>query len=148
MTGAYANQHQTQAGMVFRSGPTPVWDASHAQSHEALRVSQKLKEFVDNWSSHAAEIQVVINLPSDCYKLNIIKRVLADSVGYASLPYIAREAKLDIADVARLLDSDHPTFRKSFIRTKNGEDVYLLNTPYSWLSDAWRAFCYLNALKY
>lgn len=148
MKAAYAVQHRD----VFQSDQTLVWDASHAQGREALEVSQRLEQFVvDHWS-HAEEIQGITTAKlcahaSDLYKTNVIKKVLAESVGYASLPYIAREAKLDIADAARILDSDH-TFRKSFIRTKNGEDVYLLNTPYSWLSDAWKAFCYFNALKY
>jgi hypothetical protein len=128
-----------------------VWDASHAQGPEALKVSQKLKEFASNWA-HSEEIRGVLaaepcDLASDRHKTDVIKRVLAKSVGYASLPYIAREAQLDIADAARVLASDR-IFRKSLIRTKNGEDVYLLNTPFSWLLDAWKAFCYLNALKY
>jgi hypothetical protein len=84
---------------------------------------------------------------NDEYKEKVIKRVIAEGVGYASLPYIVRKTKLSVNDAKRLLDSSKE-FRKSYIHTKNGDEVYLINTPLSSIKDAWNAFRHLKAMKF
>jgi hypothetical protein len=149
MTVAYAVPNYR----MFQSGFPLVGESSRGQSPEALKVSQKVDELAGDWLRAEGVRGVSVaaaakpRLLPDSYKTDVIKEVLAQSVGYASLSYIAHEAQLDIADAARLLRTN-PAFRKSLIRTTEGEDVYLLNTRFSCLSDAWKWFCYLNALKY
>jgi hypothetical protein len=66
---------------------------------------------------------------------------------YGSLSYIAMETGFNIEEVKALVESDN-MFRKSIIRTKKGDEVYMLNTKFSALVDAWRAFRDFNAKVY
>jgi hypothetical protein len=152
MRAAYTDQHRH----MFRAcGPALEWDASCAQGPEAFSVSQKFKEAIKlaeppscvQVLPQTLAGQVQLNNAANEIKKALIEKALAESVGYASLPYIARKANLDTDEAARILDSD-PTFRKSAIRTRGGENVYMLNSQHGWLYDTWKAFCYLNWLKY
>ena len=83
----------------------------------------------------------------DTTKVQVIKRILRESSGYASVSYIARQSGLEKNDVNRLLNTNDD-FRKSLIKTKNGEDVYLLNAPLSGLIDLWNTFRFFSTMKY
>jgi hypothetical protein len=76
----------------------------------------------------------------------IIRQVLS-GIEYGALSYIARETGFNIEEVKALVESDS-MFRKSIIRTKTGGEVYMLNTKFSTLVDAWRAFRDFNAKVY
>jgi|SRR5271165_1293160 len=127
---AYVVKHHRD----FPTGPILVWDTSRAQSPEAAFVSQKLEEV-------ARRVQ-----ESAVFRKAAVKAIM-ENVRYASLPYIARKTNLNAEEAARILESD-PAFRKSFFKTKSGQDVYMLNSSLSWLRDAWSVFRYINSMKY
>lgn len=80
-------------------------------------------------------------------EIEAVTRLLKNGSGYATLSFITRKTRLRVEDFEQLV-FDTSAFRKSLITTKDGGDVYCLNTPFSWLTDLWKAFCYVNALKY
>jgi len=89
------------------------------------------------------EEKMVLDCPDD-ERLSKIRSVL-NATGYASLSYIARETGLSAEDVEALIGSHPEEVRQSLMRAENGEEVYMINTPLSSISDAWKAFRYLNA---
>lgn len=138
ITAAYAFQHRKLQPALF-------WDASPAQGPEAIKVSENLKE-AECGSRRLASIEINQTEYEERGRV-LIQKAIAESVGYASLPYLIRNTNLNEKELARILDSDS-AFRKSFIRTKGGHSVYMLNSRYGWLRDTWNAFRYLNSLKY
>lgn len=82
------------------------------------------------------------------YKRWMVKKAMDGRYSYATLSSIAMATGLNINEVKWVIDSDNDTFRKSIIRTKTGDEVYMLNTRFSGIVDAWRAFRHFNAWKY
>ena len=108
---------------------------------ESESMKCKLLEMVN----HIGESAEAYVMPDDIYKANVIKRVLAECSGYATISYIGRRSRVDTCDAERILNANS-SFRLSFIRAKNGEPVYLLNTKFALLRDAWKAFRYHKAI--
>jgi hypothetical protein len=90
----------------------------------------------------------VTNMPLDePYKRAQIEAAIKQSTGYASLSFIANKSKVGRKDARNILLSDR-RFRKSLIIASNGDEVFMLNTNFSAIRDAWNTFRHLNFVKY
>lgn len=76
-----------------------------------------------------------------------VKRLLKQGSGYASLSFLTRKTGLRAEDFHQLVRETHE-FRKSLIVKDGGDEVYLINTPFSGLLDLWKTFCHFNAMKF
>lgn len=77
-----------------------------------------------------------------------ILRVLSESAGYMSVSRLAKNTGLSVEQVRAFATANPNRVRKSLMRAANGEEVYMLNTPLSGLSDSWNAFRHFNAKKF
>lgn len=134
----------TQA-LAIKSGFTP--DTPYVFPSRRLSLGQsteaaQIHEGISNVLVHLSETQTYKSAEIDA-----IKRLLRQGSGYASLSFITRKTGLRVEDFCRILRESN-AFRKSLIVTETGDDVYMLNTPFSGLLDIWKTFCHLNAMKF
>jgi len=80
-------------------------------------------------------------------EIDAVKRLLKHGSGYASLSYLTRNTGLRVEDFHQLVRETRE-FRKSLIVKDGGDEVYLLNTPFSGILDMWKTFCHFNAMKF
>ena len=78
---------------------------------------------------------------------NFIRNVMDSNKGYAKLSVLSEKLEMSEVKLERILLRDK-AFLKSLIRLPNGDSLYTLNDRFAVLKDAWRAFCYINYLKY
>ncbi len=77
-----------------------------------------------------------------------ILHALSESAGYMSASRLADTTGLSVEQVRAFATANPDKVRESLMRALNGEEVYILNTPMSGLSDAWNAFRHFNAKKF
>lgn len=77
-----------------------------------------------------------------------ILHALRESAGYMSVSRLADTTGLSVEQVRAFAYANPNKVRKSLMRALNGEEVYILNTPLSGLSDSWNAFRHFNAKKF
>lgn len=80
-------------------------------------------------------------------RLRRAKDAIKSSTGYFSVEYIERVTGLGLGTILDLL-SDKSKFRKSLIKGSKGQDIYLVNTPFSYVKDFWHYIKHMNSLKY
>lgn len=77
-----------------------------------------------------------------------ILHALRESAGYMSVSRLANTTGLSVEQIRAFATANPNKVRKSLMRALNGEEVYILNTPLSGLSDSWNAFRHFNAKKF
>lgn len=87
------------------------------------------------------------SMSQDTYRHAVIRRVLKDNPGYATVRFIARKARLDATDTKRLLEAN-AEFRRSLLKTRSGDSIYFLNARYAGIRDVWKTFCHIAYIKY
>ena len=63
---------------------------------------------------------------------------------YVTIDFLSRKSGLNTHDIFNCLKNHPKEFRKSFVKTNKGEDVYMINSQFSFLKDLWKYFCYIN----
>jgi len=77
-----------------------------------------------------------------------VMAVLESTKGYVSLSGLSRLSGAS-PDLIQSFVMNHPEkVRTSILRDETGGEVYLLNTKFSGIKDAWNAFRYINSKKY
>jgi hypothetical protein len=113
-------------------------EAFRAQSPEAQQISKHTSDVL----SHLSKTKTY-----ESAEIEAIKRLLEQGCGYASLSFITRKTGLTAENFHQLIRKTNQ-FKKSVIITEDGDEVYRLNSTFGGLRDIWKAFCYLNAIKY
>lgn len=78
--------------------------------------------------------------------INAAYEILSSIKGYATLSYLADRLQVEDGELESLLTSSS-LFRKSLIRGKGGQSVFIVNTRLGLIKDAWVAFNHLNSKK-
>lgn len=113
-------------------------EPSKAQSAEA----QQILESTNRVLSSLSETKTF-----ESAKLDAVRLVLERGNGYASLSFITRETGLSVEDFRNII-SETDQFKKSFMVTNYGDEVYRLNRRFGELVDLWKTFAYLNYMKF
>jgi len=68
---------------------------------------------------------------------------------YLTVTFIVRATKISKKHVLACLENNSHIFKKSYMLSDNGADVYFLRKNCFWkLKDIWNTFCHINSLKY
>jgi len=113
-------------------------EASKAQSPEAHQISERTSD---------VRSRVFKTNTYETAQIDAVKHFLELRSGYASLSSIMRKTGLS-ADDFQQLTRKTKKFKKSFIVTQQGDEVYRLNTPFGGILDLCKAFRHLNAMKF
>lgn len=113
-----------------------------------LEVDSQLTSF---WEEDARAISFsetgeVYSLKEMAELERMMSSTLRNGSSYATVEYLSQECATDPLLTKVSLESSS-SFRKSWIKTEGGSDVYMLNTRFSFLIDAWQAFRHLNSLR-
>lgn len=76
-----------------------------------------------------------------------VRHLLEQSSGYSSVSFITRMTGLSSGEFQQLARKTNQ-FRKSFIITEQGDEVYRLNKPFGGIIDLWKVFRHINAMKF
>lgn len=108
--------------------------AKQAQYHSLKAVN------VHNHSVRMVRFHVGVNA-------QLLRAVFNQDCYYLGLGYLARKTGVSPSVLMRYLEDNKNTYRKSTLQTSDGQPVYMLNTPFSYLKDLWGVFCYLNSQR-
>ena len=89
---------------------------------------------------------------SNCYKDEIRSLMLFENSEFGDtywpISTLSEMMNLPVEVIEDVLRSYPEEFRKSFIRSEDGEDCYMINSRFAALKDLWASFRHLNYLKY
>ena len=86
----------------------------------------------------------------DFHLVNEITSIMKDSgADYFTIDYIARHSEdLTKDDILLCFQRNKDKFRKSVLPHSSGEDLYMIERRFGLLIDMWKAYRYLNYIKY
>lgn len=67
-------------------------------------------------------------------------------IDFVSVSYVAGKCDRDISIIAGVLERS-PRFRRTYMKSKTGHDVYMLESRFAFFKNVWKSFLHLNALK-